>query len=777
MMTAFQAQAWGESFSAREIEVLQLISNGLSNLDIAKELHLSIETVKWYNKQMYMKLGVKNRTQAVNRAAELDLLDSELEPQPKERTSSVGNLPASLTSYVGREKEIAEIKRLLRDNRLVVLTGAGGSGKTRLALKVGEELQTAYRDGVWLVELASLHDSSLVLGTIAKILDITEEAGIGLDEALKRYLGRRNLLLLIDNLEHLLECAPLIGDLLAAAPELSVLGTSRERMHIYGEQEYPVHPLDLPDLVENKASEELMNVESISLFIKRAQAVDPNISLSEKALKDIARICVRLDGLPLAIELCAPMVKVFPLEVIADRIEKSLDAIPGGPRDLPARQRTLRDTVQWSYDLLDENERRLFERLAVFNGGGTLEAVEAVCGDGISRNIANILSGLVNKNMVLAVERRDGNIHFGLLETIRQFGREKLFVSRDAEELADRHARYFMELAKQGNVELCGADQVIWLERIVVMYDNMRTALEWVFESKATEDAIQFACHLEWFWLRSAEFVEARRWFEQALALPGSRKNQELYLQAFLSLSWLYYFLGKTEAVTMAEQALSLARSQTNKHLTAKALTSLGFMLVSQESNLDRCLAFFEEAQNICQEVHDDWQLARALLLMGSIQIRRKEYKAARSACNQSFNLYKKLGDIAFQGNVKHFIGSLEIKQNNLHAGVQACRESLRILRPIKGKLWVAGNIFELARVARIKENYSRAIRLYLASQRIYEDMGVLWGEDEDDVKDALETARAELDEVEYQSAWEAGQKMTVEEAVDYALSDVDEVE
>jgi predicted ATPase/DNA-binding CsgD family transcriptional regulator len=771
-MTAFQAQAWGESFSTREIEVLHLISNGLSNLDIARELHLSIETVKWYNKQMYMKLGVKNRTQAVNRAAELDLLDLEIDHQPKERTSSVGNLPASLTSYVGREKEIAEIKRLLRDNRLVVLTGAGGSGKTRLAIKVGEELQTVYRDGVWLVELANLRDSSLVMGTIAKVLDITEEAGAALDEALKRYLGRRQLLLLIDNLEHLLECAPLIGDLLAAAPELSVLGTSRERLHIYGEQEYPVHPLDLPDLVENKASEELANVESIALFIKRTQAVDPNISLGEKDLKDIARICVRLDGLPLAIELCAPMVKVFSLKEIADRIEKDMDAIPGGPRDLPARQQTLRDSIQWSYDILDENERRLFERLTVFNGGGRLQAVEEICGAAISGNIGNILSALVNKNMVLAREREDGEIHFGLLETIRQFGREKLFVSREAEELADRHAGYFMELAKRGNLELCGPDQILWEKRLVVIHDNMRTALEWAFKSKATDVAIQFVCDLHWFWLRCADFKEAQRWYERALALPGARKDQELYLRAFLDLSWLYYFLGKTDAVNMAEQALSLARSQPNKHLTAKALTNFGFMLVTQESNVDRCLAFFEEAKIICQEVHDDWQLARAYMLKGSIKIRRKEYKAARSAYNQSFNVYKNLGDIAFQGNVKHMIGRLEIEQNNLNAGVQAYRESLRILRPIKGKLFTAGNIFELAGVEILKENYSRAVRLYLASQRIYEDMGVLLSEEEDEVKDALETARAELDELEFRSAWEAGQNMTVEEAIEYALND-----
>ena len=772
-MTAFQAQAWGESFSSREIEVLHLISNGLSNLDIARELHLSIETVKWYNKQMYMKLGVKNRTQAVNRAAELDLLDSELGRHPKKKTSIVGNLPASLTSYVGRDKEIDEIKRLLRDNRLIVLTGAGGSGKTRLAIKVGEELRTAYRDGVWLVELASLRDPTLVLGAIAKVLDITEESGAALDEILKRYLSRRHLLLVIDNLEHLLESAPLIGDLLAVAPELSVLGTSRERLYIYGEQEYPVQPLDLPGLVENVTGEELENVESITLFIKRARAVDPNISLGEKALKYIARICVRLDGLPLAIELCAPLVKVFPLGVISVQIERGLDAIPFGPRDLPVRQQTLRDTIQWSYDLLDEKEKRLFERLAVFNGGGTLRAVEAVCADGISGNIGNILSALVNKNVVLAREQVDGEIHFEMLETIRQFASDKLHASKEAEDLADRHARYFIRLAKQGNVGLCGPDQVIWTNRFIAMYDDMRAALEWVFESGDTKTTMQFVCDLYWFWLRCSEFEEGQRWLEQVIALPNARHYQERYLLAFSDLTWLFSLQGKNEkAREMAEQALLLAQSQPNKHLLAEALLNLGLILVSQNFDFDRGWAFMKEAKNICEEIHDEWVLARALMHLAIVQTHKKEYSTARSLFNESFDLYKKLGDILFQGVVKRLIGELEIKQNNLADGIEAHHEALIIARAVRANLQVAYNIYSLAGVETMKGNYHRAIRLYLASKKILTDMGVMWIEDDPEIKDALEKARAVLGETAYQSAWEAGQSMGLDDAIEFALID-----
>jgi len=772
-MTAFHAQPWVETFSSREIEVLHLISNGLSNREIAEKLYLSIETIKWYNKQMFMKLGVKNRTQAVNKASELNLLDSEQASPAQEKTPVAGNLPAQLTSYVGREKEIGEIKELLQNQRLVTLTGAGGTGKTRLALKVGEELIDAYKDGVWLVELANIHDPSLVLRAIAKALNITESADAPLDEVLKRYLGRRHLLLLTDNLEHLLECAPQIADLLATAPQLSVLGTSRERLHIYGEQEYPVHPLDLPDLQSNRSSEELENVESIALFIKRARAVQPTFSLDEEALRDLTRICVRLDGLPLAIELCAPMVKMFPLGVIAERIEKGLDAVPVGPRDLPARQQTLRGAIQWGFDLLEENEKRLFVRLAVFNGGGTLQAVEAICGDGISGNVGNILSALVNKNLVLAQERGDGEIHFEMLETIRQYARDKLLASEEAEELAEHHTEYFMEVAKQGAVELRGPDQVVWTDRFIAMYDNLRAALEWVFKTGKVEAVLQFTCDMHEFWLRHADFEEARQWFEGVLALPETQQFPELHTGALNRLSWIYSLQGRSEeARTMAERALPLAQSQSNKRNTVVSLLNLGLMVVFQNEDFSKGQALLEEGQELSQEIHAEWELARSFMALAVAQSRQNEYIKARSLYSKAFHLYKKIGDINFQCVVNRLIGDLELQQNDLTKGMEAYRESLRIAQVVKNNLQVAYNFWGLARVERSKENHTRAVQLYMAGKNILEEIGV-WGDGEDpELEEAFATARAALDEVKFQSVMEAGQQMTMKEAIEFALGD-----
>ncbi|MEJ2486494.1 MAG: LuxR C-terminal-related transcriptional regulator [Anaerolineales bacterium] len=767
-MNATQARLWGESFSSRELEVLKLVSNGLSNREIAEELYLSIETVKWYNKQMFMKLGVKNRTQAANKAAELNLLSPEQGTPSQEKITLSGNLPAQLTSYVGREKEIGEIKDLLKKNRLVVLTGAGGSGKTRLALKVGEELIDEYSDGVWLVELANIREPSLVLQAIASALNITERTDKPLEKVLKRYLNQRHLLLVIDNLEHLLECAPMIGDLLAAAPRLSVLGTSRERLNIYGEQEYPVAPLNLPGSLSDETSADLLNYESIALFIKRAQAVHPTLSLGDADLAGLARICVRLDGLPLAIELCAPMVKVFPLQVIAERIESSLDAIPSGPRDLPARQQTLRSTIQWSFDLLEENEKRLFIRMAVFNGSGTLQAVEAICGDGISGNIGNILSALVNKNLVLARERKDGKIHFSLLETIRQYGHEKLLASGEADQLAGRHAEYFMQLANQAAVELRGPNQIIWTNHIIAMHDNLRAALEWEIKTGATYASLQFVYDLFEFWLRHGVFEEGRQWLEKVVAMPDAQRYAELYADALVNISWLFWLQGSKEAKPLAEQALRLARGQTNKKITAKALANLGILIF--ERDLTKAQAYIEESRDICKEIEYEWGYARALMDLGVLLTNQNQIEAARTTYYQSLDSYQKLGDLNFQSVVKRLIGNLEIRQNNLDEGVKAHRESLVLAQLVKNNLQIANNIWYLARVAKAQEDHASAVQMYLASKKIFENMGAWWSGDEPELEEVLKTARAVLGETEFQSVWEAGKIMSTEEAIELAL-------
>ena len=776
-MNAVRAHPWGESFGVRELEVLRLISNGLSNREIAQELYLSIETVKWYNKQMFIKLGVKSRTQAVVKATELNLLGGDDKFPRKAIQCAKGNLPAQLSSFIGREKEVGDIKVLLKDNRFVILTGAGGSGKTRLALKVCEELQDEYKDGIWLVELANVREPDLVLQTIASTLNIFEGSDTALSEVLNRYLRQRQILLLIDNLEQLLECAPSISGLLAKAPNLSILGTSRERLQIYGEHEYPVHPLELPEMHEKEARGDLAKVESIELFVRRARAFLPNLTLDDEALKNLARICVRLDGLPLAIELCAPLVKVFPLGGIADRIENNLDTIPSGPRDLPARQKTLRDTIQWSYDLLNENEKLLCIRLSIFNGGGTLQAVESICGDGISGRLENILSSLVNKNLVLAQERQDGEIHFTMLETIRQYGLDKLIESGKADQLADRHARYFMKLTKQGSAELRGSDQIIWTSRFIAIYDNLRAALRWAITAGLIETAFRFSHDLFDYWLRHTEFEEARQWLEQIVELPDAPNSPDLYVQALNELSWIYWLKGKTKSArTLAEQALPLARSQTNNRHIVVALLNLGIMMVLQNDEVSKGQVLLEEARDLSREINAEWELARSFMVLAVTHSQQARYRTANSLYSQAFNLYKKLGDIGFQCVVLRLIGDLEVNQNNLKKGMRSYRESLTIARIVKSKLQIAYNFWGLARAEKIQGNHLRTVPLYLACKNILEDIGAWSDRDDAEMDEEFAKARADLGEVEFQTAMTGAQNMSTEEAIKLAIQNDSDV-
>lgn len=817
-------QAWVEPFSTRELEVLQLLSDGLSNREIAENLFLSVETVKWYNKQMYLKLGVSNRTQAAKKAAELKILESEQVSSTQGNESVLGNLPAQVSSYIGRERELGEIKELLKENRLVTLTGAGGSGKTRLALQVAEGLQGSYPDGIWLVELANLHESSLVLQTIANVLDITEKIDTDLGEVLKRYVSHKHLLLLIDNLEHLLDSAPLISELLAYSPQLSVLGTSRERLHVYGEQEYPVQPLNLPDPSSRWKGEELKNVESIALFIERARAIKPGLSLDEETLQHLARICVRLDGLPLAIELCAPMVKVFPLSMIADRIENNLDSIPYGPRDLPDRQQTLNKTLQWSIDLLSEDEKRLFKRLAIFSGGGTLEAIQSICTSGISGNISNLLSGLVHKNLVIARERIDGEIHFLLLETIRQFNQDRLKNQGQLAFLSKLHAEYYTRLAQRIEPHLSGADQVRWLEMLEVEHDNMRSALEWCQTAIGpAELGLNLAGSLESFWGTRGYFSEGRRYLALALSKPGASKRPLLRAKALNASGLLAYMQGAyPETRSLLEESLSIYRElQISDRLAmANALITLGDM-ETELGNYDLAFELINEALDIMRELNDIRGIARALWQLGACAIRPGKYDQAVQYFDEALIYLQKIGDrgqtaIALSGLAEVAIRqedlerafSLEeksiamrreiedpwgiavslgnfawisLQQGDLERAVTLLRESLTLRHDIGdrgGSAWCLEKLAEIALILGQRKsslisgnNFEQAARLFGAAEALREPVkSKIDLVDQPEYDRHIKVLREKLDDATFTKARAEGRKMSREKAIEYAL-------
>jgi predicted ATPase/class 3 adenylate cyclase len=391
------------------------------------------------------------------------------------------NLPLQPTPLIGREKEVSEVCDLLRgdETRLLTLTGPGGTGKTRLALQAAADLLDDFSDGAFLVPLATLTEAELLLPTVAETLGVRESGEQPLDESLKDYLSERRVLLVLDNFEQVLGAAPTVTELLAGAPGLKVLATSRAPLGLYGEKEYAVPPLSVPDVRHLPDLKTLSQYEAVRLFIERAKSAKADFEVTDDSAPAVAEICVRLDGLPLAIELAAARIKMLPPRAMLHRLGSRLKLLTGGARDLPERQRTLRGTIEWSHALLDEGERTLFGRLAVFSGGRTLEAIEAICdaeGD-LPVDAFDGISSLVDKSLLRQEEGPGGEPRFVMLETVHEFAREKLRQSAEAEQIKRVHAEYFLTVAEEAFPELRGPHQLEWLERLEAEHDNMRAAL------------------------------------------------------------------------------------------------------------------------------------------------------------------------------------------------------------------------------------------------------------------------------------------------------------
>jgi predicted ATPase/DNA-binding CsgD family transcriptional regulator len=371
-----------EPLTEREVDVLRLLAEGLSNREIAQRLVIAPETVKWYNKQIYSKLNVHSREQAVARSRLAGLLATQ--PAVSEPADLNHNLPTQITSFVGRQREIAAVKQLLLTSRLLTLRGPPGTGKTRLAVQVARHILDLYQDGVFFFDLAPINDPQLVLSAIAQEFDLKEAQSQPLIDTLIHHLVDKQMLVILDNFEQVIEAASLVSDLLTACPGLKILVTSREPLRVYGEQEYPVPPLAVPDPSRPEPLQKLSQYEAVELFSQRARAVKPDFTLTEGNASSVSEICARLDGLPLAIELAAARSKLLSPENMCVHLVSRLKTLTGGARDLPLRQQTLRAAIDWSYELLDEDEQRLIKRLSVFQGGRTLDAVETICGSDLS---------------------------------------------------------------------------------------------------------------------------------------------------------------------------------------------------------------------------------------------------------------------------------------------------------------------------------------------------------------------------------------------------------
>jgi len=773
-----QIQSWYEPLNRREVEILVLISEGLSNREIAQRLHFSLDTVKWYNKKSFAKLGVNNRLKAVKIAEENGILNNQAISQENNTPEKTNNLPFQLTSFVGRSKELSEIKQLLRTSRLVVLTGPGGCGKSRLAMQVAAELSGNYRDGAWLVELASLNDPDLVTSTIIKVLKVNASSPLPLVDILKRFLAQRHLLLILDNFEHLSDATPLVGELLASAPRVTILATSRERLHVYGEQQYQVNPLSLPDLQRKQSNMELLDYEAVALFVQRAQAARPGFVFDDLQMQALAHICVRLDGLPLAIELAASQVGTYPPSVLAELLKDNLDVLPSGPRNLPERQRTLRATLEWSYQLLSKAEQTLFNRLSIFNGGGRLESVEQVCSTGIPGKFMDHLNALVEVNLLYAREEYDGQLRFTMLETVHEYASEKLAASGEADSMYKQHAEYFTRLAESAEKEMRSSLQTYWFARLAADQDNLRSILNWSLNGTDVEYGLRLAAAMRDYWYHNALGTEGSRWTELALARRGEA-DTKLRASVLRSAGQLATILIDTNRGTeWLLEAAELYQQSGDKRNSAWSLITLAGIFTDVPNDLLQGIKLCEEGLTVLRELDDKPGIAYALNILGEAARQNGDFEAARLYYEESLSIVKETGESQREAMLISNLSLVASHQGNYQLALQLARQSLALAGELKSDFRQSCFLADFAGPAAALGQPERAARLLGASYAQYEALGARHFPVDQLEFDRFEAAARNLmGDVSFQAAWLEGQSMTLQEAVAYALGELDVID
>jgi predicted ATPase/class 3 adenylate cyclase/Tfp pilus assembly protein PilF len=640
------------------------------------------------------------------------------------------NLPVQPTPLVGREPELAAIRSRLLDEdvRLLTLTGPGGSGKTRLALQAAADLLDDFEHGVTAVFLAPLRDAALVVPTIAGALGLRESGLRPLSEALVEYLQGRRTLLVLDNFEQVVAAALETTSLLAACPAVKVLVTSREALRVSGEHELPIPPLGFPGGGRAPILDELAAYPAVTLFVQRARAVQPAFALTADNAAAVAEICRKLDGLPLAIELAAARVKLLPPRALSERLASRLDLLSRGPRDAPARQRTLRGAIDWSHDLLAKSERALFRRLAAFVSGVSLEAAEVVCGPVVERSgaavdVLDTLESLANKSLLRPVETEDGEPRLAMLETIREYARERLVESGEADVIWRRHADYFRALAERTEPMFRGGQQPAAVALVGREHENLRAAMTRSLERGEVETAARTAGAIWWFWWVHGHLREGRDWLEKVLA-AGETLADGLRAKLLNSLGGIAYQQGDwARAVAALEEGLALARRAANPDELGRALSNLG-MVLSESGDPARAEALFEEALDLDRALGDRRGIAYTLGSLAVMATYRGEYARARPLYEESLALHRELGDVHSVAITLNNIGDMARMEHELDRAEGFYRQSLELVGTIEGRHIQAHVISNLGDVAQDRGDLKGARALYLESLQLARELG-----------------------------------------------------
>jgi predicted ATPase len=630
-----------------------------------------------------------------------------LETAVAQQTAVPHNLPAQMTPFVGRRREMgAARQRFLAEGvRLLTLTGPGGVGKTRLGLQIAATLRDKFVDGVFLVPLAPLRDTDLVLSTLAHSLGVKESGRKSLQEAVQEWLRDKQVLLLLDNFEHVLDAALLVTELLATSPQLKVLVTSREVLHVRGEHEFPVPPLELPDLGRRPTAADALRYAAVQLFVQRARAAEPGFALDDENVTVVAEICLRLDGLPLAIELAAARIKTLAPVQILDRLAHRFDLLRGGPRDLPARQQALQATLDWSHELLVAAEKVLFRRLAVFAGGWTVAAAEAVCqpnaDDGLEAlplAIAEGLASLADKSLVQRPAGVGGEPRYTMLVTVQAYAAERLAESGESQALRNQHAAHYLAWAEQLRPQLLGATPELPLTRLELEHDNLRAVLQWALGNNV-EAGYRLGDALWRFWQAHNHHTEGRSWLDKLLA-----KNDTVTINRVKALSAsgnLAFDQGDFHrSIALHEESLTLCRQLGDQFWESIGLNNLAVGWLSL-GNYDQAMRYLEEGLTLAREVGHTTNVGHTLNNLGVLSLRQGDYQQARRYLEESLSTFRKQADKRAICLPLGNLGEVAGYQGEYKQAVDLLQEAVRLSEELGDKWLIAQNLHSLGLVAR----------------------------------------------------------------------------
>jgi predicted ATPase len=787
-------------------------------------LQALLDRIRGEDTASYQKFATPDdlRERLANDLAQL-LTERFTRPQQTAVPARPAALPVPRSRLIDREQELALVRDLLQraEVGLVTLTGPGGVGKTRLAIQVANELASQFADGVAFVSLASLTDPQLVELTVARGLGVSQTEDDPLEERLLAYLESRDMLLVLDNAEQLLAAAPLVTQALEATPRLTLLVTSREPLRVRDERVVSVLPLALPDSESLPDLDRLSRVPAVALFVERVREVQPAFALTAANAQAIAEICRRLDGLPLALELAAARSTVLPPAALLARLEHRLPLLTHGARDVPQRQQTLRNTIAWSYDLLDASEQALFRRLAIFAGGFTLEAVQAVCvldaAAGASLETDDVLdqlAQLLDKSLVHPQQGIGGEPRFTILETIHEYAQEQLEASGEAAALQKRHADYFLRLALEAAPHMYGPERDVWIERLDREEANLRAALAW---SKADKEAVQtglrLAGALAFYWFLRGSVHEGRTWLEGMLARTDGTDRSAARGLVLLGAGWLALIEGDyKEASLRTEESLSIARELGDKRGIANSGLVLGLIRMRQH-NSAAAMPLLEESRPVFKELGNGWGEANTLYLLGMAAYVSGDGSSARAYYEESLRLFHELGDVFGVTLLVSALQAVLLPQGDQELARSLYEQSLPLLEAARdrgrlgmilinvGDLW----LYQSGGEQQAKMLYQQGLPLWQDMQRVDNGIGIVKGlaglaemaaaqgqaeragrlfgaadhllpaasNYRDDLNRRVAEARAHLDPTAFTAGWTAGQAMTVEQAVTDALQEV----